>query len=172
MRRGSSGPRVPALFVSVLLASTAGAGCEKPLAFSPADIAAHRMLAGAPRGFWLGAATSAHQIEGGTHNDWTEWEKGRYTDGTPHVKDGASATRAADSWNLWHDDVAALHHLGANMYRLGVEWSRLEPTEGAWDTAAAARYREMFAALRAAGIEPMVTLSHFTLPPWVAARGG
>ena len=60
-----------------------------------------RMLAGAPRGFFLGAATSAHQIEGGTHNDWTEWEKGRYPDGTPHVAGGASAARVADSWNLW-----------------------------------------------------------------------
>ena len=88
------------------------------------------MLAGAPRGFLLGAATSAHQIEGGTHNDWTEWEKGRYPDGTPHVADGASAARAADSWNFWRSDLAALQLLGANVYRLGVEWSRLEPSPG------------------------------------------
>ena len=130
------------------------------------------MLAGAPRGFFLGAATSAHQIEGGTHNDWTEWEKGRYPDGTPHVAGGASAARISDSWNLWRSDLAALQLIGANSYRLGVEWSRLEPTPGAWDEAAAARYREMFAGLRAAGITPMVTLHHFTLPTWVAARGG
>jgi len=130
------------------------------------------MLAGAPPGFLFGAATSAYQIEGGNHNDWTEWEKGRYPDGTPHVEGGASAARAADSWNLWRADLSALQLLGANVYRLGVEWSRLEPTEGAWDEAAAARYREMFAALRAAGITPMVTLYHFTLPTWVAARGG
>ncbi len=30
----------------------------------------------------------------------------------------------------------------------------------------------MFAALRAAHIAPMVTLYHFTLPTWIAARGG
>jgi beta-glucosidase len=130
------------------------------------------MLAGAPCGFFLGAATSAHQIEGGTHNDWTEWEKGRYPDGTPHVAGRASAARISDSWNLWRSDLAALQLIGANFYRLGVEWSRLEPTPGAWDEAAAARYREMFAGLRAAGITPMVTLHHFTLPIWVAARGG
>ena len=69
-------------------------------------------------------------------------------------------------------DLAALQLMGANVYRLGVEWSRLEPTPGVWDAAAAARYREMFAGLRAAGIAPMVTLYHFTLPTWVAARGG
>ena len=130
------------------------------------------MLAGAPPGFLLGAASSAHQIEGGTRNDWTEWEKGSYPDGRPHVADGGNTARAADSWNLWRSDLAALQLLGANVYRVGVEWSRLEPEPGAWDAAAAARYREMFAGLRAAGIAPFVTLYHFTLPPWVAARGG
>jgi beta-glucosidase len=153
------------------LAGTAG-GCAKPMAFDPAAIASHRMLAGAPPGFLLGAATSAYQIEGGNQNDWTAWEKGRYPDGAPHVADGTNASRAADSWNLWRSDLAALQLLGANVYRMGIEWSRLEPAEGVWDEAAAARYREMFSALRAAHIAPMVTLYHFTLPTWVAARGG
>src|SRR5262245_24400993 len=152
--------------------TAAAADCGRPISFSPADVAATPLLAGAPRGFFLGAATSAHQIEGGTHNDWTEWEKGSYPDGTPHVAGGASAARIADSWNLWRTDVAALQLIGANAYRLGVEWSRLEPSPGAWDEAAAARYREMFAGLRAAGITPIVNLYHFTLPTWVAARGG
>jgi beta-glucosidase len=55
--------------------------CNPTVEFSPAQIAAHHMLEGAPRGFFLGAASSAHQVEGGTHNDWTEWERGRYPDG-------------------------------------------------------------------------------------------
>jgi beta-glucosidase len=164
---------MPVRFAALLLAiASLGLACDKPITFTPAEIAAHRMLGGAPRGFFLGAATSAHQTEGGTRNDWTEWEKGRYPDGTPHVAGGATAARAADAWNLWPQDVAALKQLGANMYRLGVEWSRLEPAEGVWDAEAAGRYRQMLLALRAAGIEPMLTLYHFTLPPWVAARGG
>jgi beta-glucosidase len=149
------------------------AGCsDETITFSASEIAAHRMLAGAPPGFFLGAASSAHQIEGGTRNDWTAWETGRYPDGTPHVADGGTTARAADSWNLWRSDVAALQLLGANMYRLGIEWSRLEPAPGVWDEAAAARYREMLAGLRAAHITPMVTLYHFTLPTWVADKGG
>jgi beta-glucosidase len=147
-------------------------GCRGRITFDPGAVAKNRMFAGVPAGFLLGAATSAHQIEGGTRNDWTLWESGRYGDGTPHVAGGASAARAADSWNLWRRDVAALKELGANVYRVGVEWSRLEPEEGAWDRAAAERYREMFAAMRAAGVEPMVTLHHFTLPLWLAGRGG
>jgi beta-glucosidase len=156
-----------------LLATLAGApACSKPIAFVPAEIAAHHMLAEAPPGFLLGAATSAHQIEGGTHNDWTVWERGTYPDGTPHIQGGDTAARAADSWNLWRSDLAALQLIGANVYRLGIEWSRLEPAPGAWDEAAAARYHEMLASLRAAGITPMVTLYHFTLPLWVSERGG
>jgi len=164
-------PARAALALALVLAGGA-AGCRNRLRFAAAEIAAHRMLDGAPPTFMLGAATSAHQIEGGTHNDWTEWEKGRYPDGTPHVLDGASAARADDSWKLWPADVAALQLLGANTYRLGVEWSRLEPEEGTWAEASAERYRQMLAALRAANIAPMVTLYHFTLPLWLARRGG
>ena len=166
-------PAFGAALAALGAAATASTtGCHKELTFDPAAIAAHALFAGAPPGFLLGAATSAHQIEGGTRNDWTVWEGGRYPDGRPHVAGGATAARAADSWNRWPDDVAALRTLGANVYRLGIEWSRLEPAPGAWDETAAERYRAMFVALRAAHIEPMVTLHHFTLPLWLAERGG
>ena len=165
----------------VLLACLAGLavvvkarGCGG-LSYKQSDIDQHVMLQGLGPNFLLGVATSAYQTEGGNHNDWTAWEAGRYPDGRPHVTDGATAQRADDSWNLWRDDVRALEQLGANVYRLGVEWSRLEPSEGAWDATAAARYREILVALRAAQprpIAPMLNLYHFTLPDWVVARGG
>src|SRR5262249_28323865 len=41
-----------------------------------------------------------------------------------------------------------------------------------WDEAAWARYGKEVEALRAAGIVPMITLLHFTLPAWLADRGG
>src|SRR5689334_15706812 len=114
-----------ALALALVVVAT-GAGCSgsRPAAFDPAEIAGHRMLAGAGPDFLLGVATSAYQTEGGAVTDWTDWERGRYPDGTPHVAGGASAARADDSWNLWRDDVAAVRALGANVYRLGVEWSR------------------------------------------------
>ncbi len=162
--------------MAVLLATGAGSiACDKPVVFDQAEINRHQMLSGVAPGFLLGVATSAHQIEGGNQNDWTDWEMGRYPDGTHHIKGGASASRAADSWNLWRKDVVAATQLGANVYRLGIEWSRLEPTEGAWDLKAVARYREMLLALRSAEghpIQPMLNLYHFTLPRWLAARGG
>lgn len=127
---------------------------------------------GLPKGFLMGTATAAHQVEGGLDNDWTDWEQSAFPDGTPHIKNHDQSGLAADSWNRFDDDLAAMQQLGAKTYRFSVEWSRLEPTEGAWDAAALARYREWTVKLRAAGIEPMVTLHHFTLPKWVAAKHG
>jgi beta-glucosidase len=117
-----------------------------------------------PTEFLIGCATSSHQIEGGQRNDWTRWEDA----GKTRDRSGA----ACDSWNRWREDLRCLKELGANAYRFSVEWSRLEPEEGAWDVAAAARYREMLQEMRAAGLRTMMTLFHFTLPLWVADRGG
>lgn len=158
-----------------LLLLLAGGACRRPVTFDPSEIDRHKPFADVPPGFLLGVATSAHQIEGGNHNDWTDWERGAFSDGTPHVAGHATTERAADSWNLWWQDVAAIEELGANVYRVGIEWSRVQPREGEWDAAAIGRYRHMLGRLRLArphAIEPMVTLFHFTLPPWVVARGG
>jgi beta-glucosidase len=138
---------------------------DPALSFSEEELA--RPAAPWPAGFLWGTATSAHQIEGGNRNDWTRFEEqpGR-------IAHGERSGRAADSWNRWADDTALLSALHANSYRFSIEWSRLEPTEGTWDEAAWARYSELLRALRAARITPMVTLLHFTLPQWMADRGG
>ncbi len=127
--------------------------------------------AGLPKGFKLGAATAAHQVEGGMDNDWTDWEKTSFPDGTPHVKGHAQSGLACDSWNRFEDDLRLLKSLGATSYRFGVEWSRLEPRRGEWNAAAMAQYVEWTRRLRAEGIEPLVTVWHFTLPHWVAEQG-
>jgi len=62
--------------------------------------------------------------------------------------------------------------MGHNALRLSLEWSRIEPDEGQWDSAAFDRYRTMLADLRDRRIKPMVTLHHFTEPLWFADRGG
>lgn len=127
---------------------------------------------GLPSGFLWGTATAAHQIEGGLDNNWTDFEAGAFPDGRPHIKNQDRSTVATDSWNRFDEDLAAMKALGATTYRFSVEWSRLEPRKGEWNDAAMQRYREWCVKLRAAGIEPMVTLHHFTLPKWVVEAGG
>ncbi len=121
-----------------------------------------------PAGFLWGTATAAHQVEGGnTRNDWARFER---TPGT--IRNGDTSGAAAGHWDKVSDDIALMRDLGANAYRFSIEWSRLEPTEGTWDDAAWQHYADEITQLRAAGIEPMVTLLHFTLPLWLADRGG
>lgn len=122
-----------------------------------------------PDGFLLGTATAATQIEGGaTNHDWAA-----FCARTPSpVRDGSTCVRACDHWNRVAEDVALLRELGCRVYRMGFEWSRLEPEEGVYDESAVAHYRNELELLRAAGIAPLVTLFHFTLPLWLAAKGG
>ena len=120
-----------------------------------------------PDGFLWGTATAAHQVEGGNSNsDWWEWELRAGTS----CKEPSGAS--LDHYNCYPADVALLARLGFNTYRLSVEWARIEPSEGVFDEAQLAHYRDMVAAVRKNKLIPMVTLNHFTLPMWVARKGG
>jgi beta-glucosidase len=131
------------------------------------------VVAGFPDHFLWGTATCAHQIEGGNiHSDWWEFEQqpGR-------IANGERSGAAADHWNRVDEDIELMTRLGANSYRMGIEWARLEPEDGGagaplWDEGAWDHYQREIDGLLAAGIQPMVTLLHFTLPVWLARRGG
>ncbi|MCW9054700.1 MAG: glycoside hydrolase family 1 protein [Candidatus Pacebacteria bacterium] len=148
-----------------------------------------------PKGFFWGASTSAHQVEGGTHNDWSEWEKenakrlaesagvgtdvwkswesrdrGRF----PEMLEEANyiSGRAADHYNRFEKDFDIAKSLGHNAHRFSIEWSRIEPEEGKFDEKEIEHYRTVIAALRARGMEPFVTLWHWPIPLWLEKKGG
>ncbi|HEU4335663.1 MAG TPA: family 1 glycosylhydrolase, partial [Candidatus Eisenbacteria bacterium] len=132
----------------------------------PRDAAQGRATRPAP--FLWGVGTSAHQVEGGNdRNDWWDWEQ---RPGAIHG--GARSGDACLHWQRFESDLDLVRALGLNAYRFSVEWSRLEPEAGAYDDAALAHYRAVAAACRARGLEPVVTLHHFTNPRWFAALGG
>jgi beta-glucosidase len=121
-----------------------------------------------PDRFLFGAATSATQIEG--HCPTSDWSVFARQPG--RIKHDDRPDVACDSWRRWREDVALLKDLGLGAYRLSIEWARIEPSDGTFDRTALDTYREQLGALRDAGVEPMVTLHHFTLPQWLARRGG
>ena len=140
--------------------------------------------------FYWGAATSSHQIEGGNSNDWTEWEKThakRLALGakrttwpefilknypSPLEPENYISGKACDHYNRFREDFDIAKSLGHNAHRFSLEWSRIEPEEGRFDEKEIAHYREVIAALRERGMEPFVTLWHWTLPLWLAKKGG
>ena len=154
-----------------------------------------------PDGFRWGVATSAFQTEMGgaapvdPNTDWYAWTHDPlnqllgWTKGIPENGPGSYLQYATDA-------QLASQGVGADTFRIGMEWSRIFPSdtrvvEGVTysmadvdvsdgisdseiqildtlaDPDAVAHYRDVFATLHDNGLEPMVTLVHFTLPIWL-----
>ena len=144
-----------------------------------------------PKNFLWGATSAAHQVEGKMHNQWTVWELDHakslaaqasyhYEDLDnwerirPEAKDPSNyvSNDAADHYSRYEQDFDLLKKMNMNAYRFSVEWSRIEPQQGAWDVGAIEHYKKYVQSLRKRGIEPIVTLFHFTLPVWFTELGG
>lgn len=115
----------------------------------------------------LGVATAATQIEGGDeNNNWARFA------GEGKVMDKTSPTRACDHYNRWRQDIDLMAEMGIEIYRFGIEWSRIEPYPGEYDESVLAHYREEIEYMISKGIRPMLTLHHFTNPLWFEDMGG
>lgn len=118
-----------------------------------------------PQNFLWGAATSAHQVEGqNIHNDWWLAEQNQA------LKEASGS--ACRHYELYAQDFAIAGELNHNCHRFSIEWSRVEPREGEFDISAIEHYRKVIFELKSRGIEPVVTLHHFTNPVWFSQKGG
>ena len=123
--------------------------------------------------FLWGVATSAYQSEGGYNGDGepqTNWADAEARG------DVARSGAAAEFRTRYAEDFARCRAMGLNAFRIGIEWSRVQPTlhdaraePPAFDFAALDRYAEMFAECRRNGLEPVVTLHHFVHPAWLGS---
>ncbi|HUJ25959.1 MAG TPA: family 1 glycosylhydrolase [Myxococcales bacterium] len=143
---------------------------------------------GFPPGFLFGTAIAGFQVDMGCptvpaaqcedrNSDWYAWitrpellsDPSTYLAGTPPAQ-------GPGFFELYPQDLArAAGELGSNALRLSIEWSRVFPvsTIGVPDLhsvaspAALAYYHAIFAAMKAKGLTPLVTLNHYTLPSWL-----
>ena len=115
--------------------------------------------------FVFGASTAATQIEDQNPNvDWYWWTLPVDEGGAGNGEFVGDATRG---FSMAIDDVELMSDLGLDTYRFSVEWARIEPQRDAVDSAGLDHYSDFIDALIAAGIEPMITLHHFSNPLWV-----
>jgi beta-glucosidase len=140
--------------------------------------------------FFWGAATSSHQVEGGNNNDWTEWER-KMANGKAQVANSKKwpdhilknypnptqtenyiSGRACDHYNRFREDFDIAKQLGHNAHRFSIEWSRIEPRESKFNKKEIEHYRTVLKALNKRGVEPFVTLWHFSLPLWLSQKNG
>jgi beta-glucosidase len=117
-----------------------------------------------PPDFFWGAATSSYQVEGGITNNWSSWEQ----EDLSRPQSG----KAADHYHRFEEDFSLAKELNHTAHRFSIEWSRIEPEQGRYDATEIAHYKAVVASLRAKGIEPIITLWHWTFPTWLGERGG
>ena len=127
--------------------------------------------------FLWGGATAANQIEGG----WQEGGKGpseadmlsagTHTSPrqiTPDTEPGLTYPNrtASDFYHHYKEDIALMCEMGFKAYRMSIAWSRIFPTgeETEPNPAGLQFYDDVFDELKAHGIEPIVTLSHYEMP--------
>ncbi len=141
--------------------------------------------------FLWGASTASHQVDGDSHNQWSEWEQAQAEQlartaekqlswlpsweriaKTATSPENYISGRGVEHYERYETDFDLLSQLGMNSFRFGIEWSRLEPEEGVWDERAIAHYHAYFRALKSRGITPVVTLWHWTMPVWFTDMGG
>ncbi len=144
-----------------------------------------------PKDFLWGASTASHQVEGGTVNQWSEWELAHATElartaakrlswlpNWRHVRTAAQepenyvSGKAVDHYHRYEEDFDLLKDLHMNSFRFSIEWSRIQPKEGAWNAEAIRHYHRYIQALKKRHIEPILTIWHWTMPTWFAEKGG
>jgi beta-glucosidase len=113
-----------------------------------------------PDNFYWGTATAAYQVEGGIRNSWSA------------AGEKYDAGIACDHYNRFEEDFDLAKKMNNNAHRFSIEWARIEPTEGNFNQAEIEHYRQVILSLKKRGIEPFVTLYHWTLPAWFSEKGG
>ena len=117
--------------------------------------------------FLIGAATAAHQVEGNNiHSDYWAMELMENTSFNEPSGD------AVDHYNRYEEDIKLMKDAGLNAYRFSIEWARIEPKENEFDEKEIEHYRDVIRCCKENGIEPIVTMHHFTSPKWLIEQGG
>lgn len=119
-----------------------------------------------PNKFYWGTATSSYQVEGGIKNDWSVCGK------SLQERDKFDAGQACDHYNRFEEDFDLAKSINNNAHRFSIEWARIEPEQGKFSQNEIEHYRKIILALKQRGLEPFVTLYHWTLPVWFAEQGG
>jgi beta-glucosidase len=131
---------------------------------------------GARQAFRWGAASAAFQIEGAARADGkgpSIWDE--YLDGKSLAGPGISGATAIEMYDRdqYLKDIALMKRIGLNSYRFSISWPRIIPDgRGPVNMAAVRHYRQFITDLKAAGIQPMVTLYHWDMPLSLARAGG
>ncbi|MDD5748245.1 MAG: family 1 glycosylhydrolase [Actinomycetota bacterium] len=123
-----------------------------------------------PEGFAWGVGNSAYQTEEGLNgpgepqNNWAMWER------TGKAVPTRGTTRFLEKYP---EDLKNAKEISMTHFRIGLEWARIQPHPEnksalvpTFDDEAIDNYAKLISSIRENGMEPVVTLHHFTHPLW------
>ncbi len=117
--------------------------------------------------FYLGASSSAYQIEGGLDDN---------SAAARFYRDTIQLPTAGDAINFYHrypeiiEQVADELHI--NAMRISFAWDRIQPQQNVFDMEAIEFYRNVIRTFLAHGIKPLVVFHHYDVPTWFEDLGG
>jgi len=134
---------------------------------------------------YVGGALAEFQNSGDTlaNSNWMAWvNKRTRRDGQPTIKPDHKTGKpqipgkACDFWNLYKSDCTLMQDFGFNLCRFSLDWSQIQPrasqgNDDGFDKKAIAHYHDVIDSMLEKGLEPMVTLHHFTHPQWWEEKG-
>ncbi|WP_107654592.1 family 1 glycosylhydrolase [Nocardia suismassiliense] len=107
-------------------------------------------------------SVSAHRVSAGNDAPDSNWV--RYIERHPEFDRYQSAI---DFYNRYAADIDLAKSLGVKVFRIGIEWARLQPTSRLeWDADGFRFYDAVIAKIVKAGMRPMLTLDHWVYPGW------
>ena len=139
-----------------------------------------------PADFLWGGATAANQYEGAYNVDGKGLSVQDVTpkggmpakagDLNPLITDEPTADNlkleGIDFYHRYKEDIALFAEMGFKVYRTSIAWSRIFPNgdETEPNEAGLKFYDDLFDELAKYGIEPLVTLSHYETPLYLARK--
>lgn len=124
------------------------------------------------KGFFVGAATAAHQVEGNNiYSDCWAQEQLKYSIFQEPSLD------AVDHYNRYQEDIEYMADAGLNAYRFSIEWARIEPEQGKFVEIEIEHYRNVIRCCREKGTGTFRYSSSFFQPAlgdpkrWLGVRG-
>jgi beta-glucosidase len=116
----------------------------------------------------IGVSTAEYQVNGAKNHPNSTWAR---LEDTLNLSLEERSGTAVDHWHNMDAVIDRLKGLNLKHYRFSVEWSMIEPEQGVYNDLALQHYVDFCKKLQAAGIVPLVTLHHFSLPTWFADLG-
>ncbi|MER3389784.1 MAG: family 1 glycosylhydrolase [Microcella sp.] len=121
--------------------------------------------------FFFGVANAPYLAEGGLNTPDGPKNSYGFLEQSGDFPVSGEGTRY---WTDYQAHIDLAQSLGLTAFRTGIEWARVQPTRDlaagpapAWDEDALDRYADIILQVQRAGMEPIITLHHFTHPAWL-----